>query len=53
VGCFVDVGVGATYRIDLWTALCGKPLLDAAWELVETQGLNPPLLKEGPPGVNH
>lgn len=39
--------------LDLWTALCGKPLLEAAWELVETQRLNPPLLKEGPPGANH
>jgi len=39
--------------LDLWTALCGKPLLEAAWELVENQGLNPPLLKEGPPGANH
>ena len=39
--------------LDLWTALCGKPLLEAAWELVEHQGLNPPLLKEGPPGANH
>ena len=39
--------------LDLWTALCGKPMLEAAWELVENQGLNPPLLKEGPPGANH
>ena len=39
--------------LDLWTALCGKPLLDAAWELVEILGLNPPLLNEGPPGANH
>jgi hypothetical protein len=35
--------------LDLWTALSGKPLLEAAWELVETFGLTPPLLKEGPP----
>jgi hypothetical protein len=38
--------------LDLWTALSGKPLLEAAWELVETFGLTPPLLKEGPPEVN-
>ena len=36
--------------LDLWTALCGKPLLEAAWELVESLGLNPPLFKEEPPG---
>ena len=36
--------------LDLWIALCGKPLFEAAWELVETLGLTPPLLKEGPPG---
>ena len=38
--------------LDLWTALCGKPLLEAAWELVETLGLAPPLIKEGPPERN-
>lgn len=38
--------------LDLWTAVCGKPLLEAAWELVETLGLEPPLLKEGPPEAN-
>ena len=27
--------------LDLWIALCGKPLLEAAWELVETFGLEP------------
>jgi transposase len=30
--------------LDLWTALQQKPLLEAAWDLVETLGLDPPLL---------
>ena len=40
--------------LDLWIALCGKPILEAAWDLVEIFGLQPPLLgeKEGPPGAN-
>jgi transposase len=38
--------------LDLWIALRGKPILAAAWDLVETFGLEPPLLKEGPPGAN-
>ncbi len=38
--------------LDLWIALCGKPIMEAAWELVETFGLEPPLLKEGPPDTN-
>lgn len=38
--------------LDLWIALRGKPILAAAWDLVEAFGLQPPLLKEGPPGAN-
>jgi transposase len=38
--------------LDLWILLCGKPMLQAAWELVETFGLQAPLLKEGPPDTN-
>lgn len=30
--------------LDLWIALSGKPILAAAWELVETFDLKPPLL---------
>ena len=32
--------------LDLWIALSGKPILAAGWELVETFGLEPPLLGE-------
>ena len=39
--------------LDLWIALSGKPMLAAAWELIETFHLQPPLLKEGPPDTNH
>jgi transposase len=38
--------------LDLWIALRGKPILEAAWELVDTFGLQPPLLKEEPPDTN-
>jgi len=38
--------------LDLWIALSGKPILAAGWDLVETFALEPPLLKEGPPGTN-
>jgi len=38
--------------LDLWVALCGKPLLEAAWELIKTLRLQPSLLKEGPPETN-
>lgn len=38
--------------LDLWVALREKPLLEAAWELVETLGLDPPLLEQGPPDTN-
>jgi transposase len=38
--------------LDLWIAVRGKPILEAAWELVETFRLEPPFLKEGPPGTN-
>ena len=38
--------------LDLWTSLCDKPLLEAAWELVESLKLNPPFLNEGTPGAN-
>jgi hypothetical protein len=30
--------------LDLWTALREQPFLEAAWDLVETLGLDPPLL---------
>jgi len=39
--------------LDLWTSLSDKPLLEAAWDLVETLKLTPPLLNEGTPGANH
>jgi DNA primase len=38
--------------LDLWVALSGQPLLEAAWDLVKTFGLEPPLLEEGPPDTN-
>ena len=38
--------------LDLWTAFREKPLLEAAWELVNVLSLEPPLLKEGPPQAN-
>ena len=38
--------------LDLWIALCGKPILAASWDLVKTFGLRAPLLNEGPPGAN-
>lgn len=31
--------------LDLWIALRGKPILEAGWDMVETFGLEPPLLK--------
>jgi transposase len=31
--------------LDLWVALRGKPILEAGWDMVETFGLEPPLLK--------
>ena len=39
--------------LDLWIAICGKPILEAAWDMVDTFGIDPPLLKEGPPSPNH
>jgi transposase len=39
--------------LDLWTAFCERPLLEAAWDLVKVLGLEPPLLKEEPPEANH
>lgn len=38
--------------LDLWTASRGKPLLEAAWELIDSLRLIPPLIKEGPPEAN-
>lgn len=32
--------------LDLWIAICGKPILAAAWDLVQTFDLEPPLLGE-------
>ena len=32
--------------LDLWVALSGKPILSASWDLLETFGLEPPLLGE-------
>jgi hypothetical protein len=32
--------------LDLWIAFCGKPILAAGWDLVQTFGLEPPLLGE-------
>jgi transposase len=40
--------------LDLWAAIHEQPILVAAWDLVTTFGLEPPLLEaEGPPGTNH
>lgn len=38
--------------LDLWTAFCERPLLEAAWDLVKVLKLEPPLLKEEPPEAN-